>query len=265
MGLLQKLNSGVYDTPELSFKENQNIKSQENVSPIFINDFLISNDISNFAILEIINNHFFITNSFGYDVKSIYSSYSTVDFWNGLIKEKNKIYNFNYENNSITHLFQFFSGELIESIKQILVYKTDSDKIYIFCLKKTSDKILQLQNQIKNLDFSIKTTDSLNFTTNTRLFSLDTQNAILEIVSENIRNKFYLKNNFFNAIKAELVNRLNFYFSNNSRVSLKNNNKIEITTNIDNKDFDLLEFHINENLKNILGSNWLKLSVIGGN
>ena len=27
MGLLQKLNSGVYDTPELSFKENQNIKS----------------------------------------------------------------------------------------------------------------------------------------------------------------------------------------------------------------------------------------------
>ena len=26
MGLLQKLNSGVYDTPELSFKENQNIK-----------------------------------------------------------------------------------------------------------------------------------------------------------------------------------------------------------------------------------------------
>ena len=80
MGLLQKLNSGVYDTPELSFKENQNIKSQENVSPIFINDFLISNDISNFAILEIINNHFFITNSFGYDVKSIYSSYSTVDF-----------------------------------------------------------------------------------------------------------------------------------------------------------------------------------------
>ena len=148
---------------------------------------------------------------------------------------------------------------------KILVYKTDSDKIYIFCLKKTSDKILQLQNQIKNLDFSIKTTDSLNFSTNTRLFSLDTQNAILEIVSENIRNKFYLKNNFFNAIKAELVNRLHFYFSNNSRVSLKNNNKIEITTNIDNKDFDLLEFHINENLKNILGSNWLKLSVIGGN
>ena len=94
---------------------------------------------------------------------------------------------------------------------------------------------------------------------------LDTQNAILEIVSENIRNKFYLKNNFFNAIKAELVNRLNFYFSNNSRVSLKNNNKIEIKTNIDNKDFDLLEFHLNENLKNILGSNWLKLSVIGGN
>ena len=147
----------------------------------------------------------------------------------------------------------------------ILIILFISNLIYIFCLKKTSDKILQLQNQIKNLDFSIKTTDSLNFTTNTRLFSLDTQNTILEIVSENIRNKFYLKNNFFNAIKAELVNRLNFYFTNNSRVSLKNNNKIEITTNIDNKDFDLLEFHINENLKNILGSNWLKLSVIGGN
>ena len=48
MGLLQKLNSGVYDTPELSFKENQNIKSQENVSPIFINDFLISNDITGY-------------------------------------------------------------------------------------------------------------------------------------------------------------------------------------------------------------------------
>ena len=264
MGLLQKLNSGVYDTPELSFKENQNIKSQENILPIYINDFLISNEISSFAVLEIINNHYFITNSFGYDVKSIYSSYSTVDFWNGLIKETNKIYNFNYENNSITHLFQFFSGDLIESIKQILVYKTETNKIYIFCLKKTSNKLLQIQNQIKNLDLSFNFSVSKIETTNSN-FTLEIQNTILEIVSENIRNKFYLKNSFFNAIKAELVNRLNFYFSNNSKISLNNDNKIEITTNINSKDFDLLEFHINENLKDILGANWLKLSVIGGN
>ena len=264
MGLLQKLNSGVYDTPELSFKENQNIKSQENILPIYINDFLISNEISSFAVLEIINNHYFITNSFGYDVKSIYSSYSTVDFWNGLIKETNKIYNFNYENNSITHLFQFFSGNLIESIKQILVYKTETNKIYIFCLKKTSNKLLQIQNQIKNLDLSFNLSVSKIETTNSN-FTLEIQNTILEIVSENIRNKFYLKNNFFNAIKAELVNRLNFYFSNNSKISLNNDNKIEITANINSKDFDLLEFHINENLKDILGANWLKLSVIGGN
>ena len=264
MGLLQKLNSGVYDTPELSFKENQNIKSQENILPIYINDFLISNEISSFAVLEIINNHYFITNSFGYDVKSIYSSYSTVDFWNGLIKETNKIYNFNYENNSITHLFQFFSGDLIESIKQILVYKTETNKIYIFCLKKTSNKLFQIQNQIKNLDLSFNLSVSKIETTNSN-FTLEIQNTILEIVSENIRNKFYLKNSFFNAIKAELVNRLNFYFSNNSKISLNNDNKIEITTNINSKDFDLLEFHINENLKDILGANWLKLSVIGGN
>lgn len=264
MGLLQKLNSGVYDTPELSFKENQNIKSQENILPIYINDFLISNEISSFAVLEIINNHYFITNSFGYDVKSIYSSYSTVDFWNGLIKETNKIYNFNYENNSITHLFQFFSGDLIESIKQILVYKTETNKIYIFCLKKTSNKLLQIQNQIKNLDLSFNLSVSKIETANSN-FTLEIQNTILEIVSENIRNKFYLKNSFFNAIKAELVNRLNFYFSNNSKISLNNDNKIEITANINSKDFDLLEFHINENLKDILGANWLKLSVIGGN
>lgn len=264
MGLLQKLNSGVYDTPELSFKENQNIKSQENILPIYINDFVISNEISSFAVLEIINNHYFITNSFGYDVKSIYSSYSTVDFWNGLIKETNKIYNFNYENNSITHLFQFFSGDLIESIKQILVYKTETNKIYIFCLKKTSNKLLQIQNQIKNLDLSFNLSVSKIETANSN-FTLEIQNTILEIVSENIRNKFYLKNSFFNAIKAELVNRLNFYFSNNSKISLNNDNKIEITTNINSKDFDLLEFHINENLKDILGANWLKLSVIGGN
>lgn len=264
MGLLQKLNSGVYDTPELSFKENQNIKSQENILPIYINDFLISNEISSFAVLEIINNHYFITNSFGYDVKSIYSSYSTVDFWNGLIKETNKIYNFNYENNSITHLFQFFSGNLIESIKQILVYKTETNKIYIFCLKKTSNKLLQIQNQIKNLDLSFNLSVSKIETANSN-FTLEIQNTILEIVSENIRNKFYLKNSFFNAIKAELVNRLNFYFSNNSKISLNNDNKIEITANINSKDFDLLEFHINENLKDILGANWLKLSVIGGN
>lgn len=264
MGLLQKLNSGVYDTPELSFKENQNIKSQENILPIYINDFLISNEISSFAVLEVINNHYFITNSFGYDVKSIYSSYSTVDFWNGLIKETNKIYNFNYENNSITHLFQFFSGDLIESIKQILVYKTETNKIYIFCLKKTSNKLFQIQNQIKNLDLSFNLSVSKIETTNSN-FTLEIQNTILEIVSENIRNKFYLKNSFFNAIKAELVNRLNFYFSNNSKISLNNDNKIEITANINNKDFDLLEFHINENLKDILGANWLKLSVIGGN
>lgn len=264
MGLLQKLNSGVYDTPELSFKENQNIKSQENILPIYINDFLISNEISSFAVLEIINNHYFITNSFGYDVKSIYSSYSTVDFWNGLIKETNKIYNFNYENNSITHLFQFFSGNLIESIKQILVYKTETNKIYIFCLKKTSNKLLQIQNQIKNLDLSFNLSVSKIETANSN-FTLEIQNTILEIVSENIRNKFYLKNSFFNAIKAELVNRLSFYFSNNSKISLNNDNKIEITANINSKDFDLLEFHINENLKDILGANWLKLSVIGGN
>ena len=264
MGLLQKLNSGVYDTPELSFKENQNIKSQENILPIYINDFLISNEISSFAVLEIINNHYFITNSFGYDVKSIYSSYSTVDFWNGLIKETNKIYNFNYENNSITHLFQFFSGNLIESIKQILVYKTETNKIYIFCLKKTSNKLLQIQNQIKNLDLSFNLSVSKIETANSN-FTLEIQNTILEIVSENIRNKFYLKNSFFNAIKAELVNRLSFYFSNNSKISLNNDNKIEITANINSKDFDLLEFHINENLKDILSANWLKLSVIGGN
>lgn len=265
MGLLQKLNSGVYDTPELSFKKNQNKQSQEKISQIYINDFIITNNISSFAILDNINNHYFITNSFGYDVKSIFSSYSTIDFWNGLIKETNKLYNFNYDDNSITHLFQFFSGALIESIKQILVYKTEKNQIYIFCLNYKSNNLLHIQNQIQNINFNVNSIDAKNLSKNPKRFSVEIHNVILEIVSENIKNKFYLKNSFYSAIKAELINRLHFYFSKNSKIFQKNENIIEILIDMDTIDNDLLEFHLNENLKNILSTNWLKLSVIGVN
>ena len=89
MGLLQKLTDGEFKTPSEVHK-NLHLKNSD-ANFIFFSDFLISNNIQRFASLEIVDSHYFITNSFNFDVQSIIESYSSLDFWNGLIKEDNKI------------------------------------------------------------------------------------------------------------------------------------------------------------------------------
>ena len=54
--------------------------------------------------MEIVDSHYFITNSFNFDVQSIIESYSSLDFWNGLIKEDNKIYN-QYKRDELSRTF----------------------------------------------------------------------------------------------------------------------------------------------------------------
>lgn len=165
----------------------------ENTKPegLAFSNFIINNNIKQFALFEKINNQFIITNSLGFDYKSIISSESTIDFWNGAV------------NNSDLNTFkQFFSPELSEKIRTVKIFQISQDKIFMLCNQELSEKI---KSELSNI--SIATTfTSENF---------DSSKA-----SESFEISLLEQNNFSTSILNELFNQL---------ILLNKDLKIEIT------------------------------------
>lgn len=214
MGLLQQIESGVYNnTPETYSSKSgllNKVSHLDLTEHITFFDFLKKHSISYFAELEILRNSYFVSNSFGFDSKSIFSSYSSRDFWDGIIPECNHTYNFSSDDSSINQLLQLFSFELKEYISNIYVYKTSQSHILLFCSVVSILESSSLINDFNSISFSSSPISKSNKIT----ISIDYSSALKDFVTNNIRNKFYLKKNIYNAIINEMKNRLYLYFHN---------------------------------------------------
>lgn len=268
MGLLNKINAGTYSVPaKITKKEEIYLDKNVDRASVFLSDFLILNKIPIFAEFSLQDNHFFVTNSFGYDATSIICSYSTQDFWNGIIKEQNKLYQFDLKTSSIIPLLQFFSNEQRDFISNILIYKLNNNKIFLLASNIPFINTTQFLQQIDKINFSnlsFQTKKAFNQSDKSHYFSIDTKYYIESIVEKNIQNHFYLKPQFIQSLQNELFNRLVLHFNDEKTKIFKSNEDefvFKIATHNEISDYKLLIKHINFNLKNLCKSNQQKLAL----
>ena len=161
-------------------------------------DYVNKYNLSQCAILRLHNGFFQISSCYGFDCNSIIKSISTVDFWNGLIPEKNTPRLFSRKDNSIQPLYQFFSDNLIDTIDSIILYRSQDDVI----LFSSSDSI---ENLIDDKDFfnNFSSLDTFDFKF---AFSDDDvfyDNSSLEHVNKS--NTYII--NLFDSIKSFIDNQ----------------------------------------------------------
>lgn len=229
-----------------------NLLTQE--KGLAFSDFLKKYNDSVFAIFSKIDNFYFITNSIGFDGLSILSSYSTKDFWNGLIPNKNKIYNFDDDENSLNKLLQFFSFEMKDKISSISVYSTDT-KIFMLCnIPLTNEFIHDISfiNDDNSFDIS-NINNSFVSEYEVNKYSIDYSEAVESYAMQKTENKPDLCEHLKNALFNEISNRLVLFFNSpnySARVNETINNFIIFSKN--KYEDNLLLNHIILNLKDVI-------------
>ena len=158
-----------------------------------------NNSISHFCILEKNGNNYFISNSYGFDYESIAKSYSTEDFWNGTITEKNQNIKFDNSLYTTNPLLQFFSNSIQNKLKEINVLYKDDNKIYINC-----------NSDIKHTEFSKKNNYIFNLSESDNLplnkYQVDFSSYIEQFIIKNINiSEENQKTTIFNEISNRLL------------------------------------------------------------
>ena len=105
-------------------------------------DYVNKYNLSQCAVFRLNNGVFQIDTCYGFDCNSILKSVSTVDFWNGLISQKNTPLLFSKKDNSIQPLYQFFSDNLIDIIDSIVLYRSQEDVI-LFCSSSSIETLIE--------------------------------------------------------------------------------------------------------------------------
>ena len=238
MGLLDKLSKSGFEAP----KEEASIPAQDKAiiqkksnsvgllkksmmawqyDKLDFFEFIEKYNLSLCSYLQVQDNFYCITKSFGFDGKSICQSYSTKDFWDGTIKEKNNLYTFEQDSSDILPFYQFFSDKLKEKIERLFIYKLDDDSIFIFASNKAysipETLIYDLQNTAFEGDF-IKNNSSAQsgpaFEYEINLFE-----AIESFILANAKaNKVLI-----NAISEQLYINLSLYFPKPNIITKKEN------------------------------------------
>lgn len=189
-------------------------------------DFIAENKISIIAKFSLIENYFYINNSFGFDAASIIGSKSTIDFWNGIAPIKNKLYTFSAEEKNISSLFQFFSFVLKDSIDSIQIVRT-LDTVFMIC-----NTIIK-ENQLSDLFILNEDFPEININSNLipkdaviSKIEISTKNAIANYLTEMEvpQNTFQI---YSKAIDNEISNQLFFNFSNTNFIGKKNNYELQ--------------------------------------
>lgn len=253
MGLLKNITEGVYETPSVIDKKLSNglldSVSHLNLTSSLTHIELIKKySINYFCKLEA-NDRYFITNSINFDPKSILLSYSTVDFWNGISPIENKLYSFSITDNSILSLFQLFSFELKDQIKHILVLR-QNNCVFLCCFNNLfSGNTSALQKDLSRVSFETTISNSIS-NDNYKLLKININSVLNSTLENNIRNKFYLKKLFSNALYNEILNRFLLYFS---LVNIQETNIFEVGVP-QNISTDLIIKHLNFNFSDFIES-----------
>lgn len=215
-------------------------------------DFIKSNNIKSCAILKPVDEIYIMSNSYGFDGKSILLSDSTWDFWQGTIPQKNSIYNFDREEGTITALLQFFSQDARETINHLSIFRTIQDDIFILCNQKITDDIVSDLKELKS-----------NKIANTKRFNLQPISKeykyelnINDIISRYMDSKSFLiskKDYLLKAITNEFYNRLQYSFGEESSILAVSDNSFKIIYGQKHKlPVELLQNHIRSIMKDVI-------------
>lgn len=136
MGLLSRIAAGVEITPspaDNASEKNENLTLNETRFSFF--EFTKKHSLKKAAVFAKNGVFYSFCASQGFDGDTILQSLSTVDFWEGTIKEDNWNY-FSREENNLNSMLQFFSNSLKNKINFCAVY-FHSDKILLLASEET--------------------------------------------------------------------------------------------------------------------------------
>lgn len=225
-----------------------------NVNKLAFPNFIISHNISLFAVFDYDGSYYCISNSIGFDGTSLLSSQSTKDFWDGVCKHENEIYKFESDNKTLNPMLQFFSFELIDQIKKLSLYKSNN-KIYMLCNKDFDNTII---NDLDKIDYdSLKVDlDEINktVTKDTKLmkYEINFEEAISNFISfkdKDVHDKDSLKL----LLLKELINHFSCFMAPFSTISSKASS-IKCLFSVDKSiESQHLICHIVYNLRKVIG------------
>lgn len=233
MGLLSSLEGKQFPSKVTAQEENQQNqdlkKEKENIgllqktlqlSANQKKSNIFSQNILFYALFQKKENHFYITNSFGLDYQSIFSSPSTVDFWEGSIKQRNNWNYFTQKDNTITQFYQFFSKNLKDKINEIAIFFNSDEKILMLgsesqikiqslsYAREVTDYFLKDKITDSNKDFAFPALEDSNI----YKLKIDAEACVEKIISANLPDQEQSQF-FYNSIYKEIFNRLNAFFT----------------------------------------------------
>lgn len=172
----------------------------------FVNKY----SLSHCAVFSKAGSNFFITHCSGFDSKTILSSFSTADFWEGTLKDSTWNF-FSTDQNSTLPLMQFLSPDLKNAFSYFAVLKTP-DKIFLIGdIEKIENKIdLQLlESDFHNIDFndySVYSNEKFLQKTNTYKVHLSFSKAVNSYLNAHCTTGLSLYNVFYStAFYTEII------------------------------------------------------------
>lgn len=229
-----------------------NLLSQE--KGLAFSNFIQKYSKSVFAIFTKQDNFYFISNSLGFDGESILASYSTIDFWEGLIPEKNRIFNFSNDDDTLNKMLQFFSFEMKEIITKVSIYFAQ-DKIIFLCNEELTYDFI---HDVNFLSFENEKAPSKE-----NEYTLNLLPALDAYILEKAKYKASIHAVFRQALRREITNRLILFF-NSSEFSINiDDNSIAVLSSDNKIEEKLLLSHLMYNLQEVIGnkSELIELSV----
>lgn len=220
--------------------QKANLLSQE--KGLAFSNFVKKYNNLTFAIFTKQDNFYFISNSLGFDGESILASYSTIDFWEGLIPIKNMVYNFSNDDNTLNKMLQFFSFEMKEKIAKVSIYFSQ-DKIIFLCNKELTQEFI---HDVNFINFENAYTQKEN------TYKLKYLEAVNAYILEKAKYKSSIHTIYRQALNHEIENRLILFFA-ASEYSIKIDNDSVSYISSDNPiDSKLLLSHLIFNLKDVI-------------
>ena len=218
-------------------------------------DFINKHSIKLCALLEQKNSYYCVSNSIGFDCESIICADSTVDFWNGICSNSNKIYTFTGTDKN--PLLQLFSINLKEKLQELSVYKNISNQI-LLCEGILSDKAAQDFNKISNSEHTNEYNNInplLKENTVVLLYKIDIEKAVKAFYNSQSTNTKHNFESFNKAIINEVYNRFACLY-NNSDTTIKDSDHSIKTVIITDKAYsvELITQHIKLNLQEVFDS-----------
>ncbi len=215
-------------------------------------EFIEKYNITAIAKFSLIENYFYITNSYNFDAQSIMASKSSLDFWNGIAPIKNTLYSFSREEKSLNSLLQFFSFKLKDSIENIEILR-ENESIYMICNSTLEEENISKLITVKD-HLPAPTCNLEKISKDSKIYKINLNLvAALNKYLDNQKLLPELKEIYLNSIDNEISNQLYFNFSNNNffckNAKLDYNLALNSLQDLDER---LIKVHLISNLNKII-------------